>query len=870
MGPTDARGGIHRIPPNSCSRILPGKRKKRARHDQNPAGIPREANLSGTSSAQPHGNNAQPHGNSAQPHGNSAQPRASSAQPRAGCRRPRRLGAPWLLTLALVAFAAAPAFAENEPQLITTFPAFDGSERSMNVDRVTATYDRDISGFKSSLVVRDNANNVLVGETDLAGPLSETGGKRTIRFTPFAPLSEAASPYTARAEAWPLAPGEPDLAIWHFEIDDTAPAAPLITDPSNGDVRDDQPLLALGTTEPGAYISIIESTATIALERANLAGDFSIALPYPPEDGVAHTITAVAEDRAGNRSADSAPVSFIHDSIEVVPVIVTPSQGQHLNTGSVLVSGTAKPGATVTIREGGPAIGVAGVNPSGNWSVTLPFTEATHVITAEAFDGVNVDGPSPARTFTVDLTAPPVPIITTPAPGAALASHDVTVSGTAEQNTSVRIREGSLLRATVPVDGAGAWSASITFTSGSHTITATGEDRAGNLSAQSAPRTFSVDTADPAAPTITQPAQSAFLASNVVTVGGSAEANAGVRVLEGTVTIGVATADNAGSWSVMISFADGAHTIHAVTVDDAGNVSPLSAGRAFTVDTLAPAAPVITHPGPGEVVGPQVFVAGTAEPGTTVEIREGVTLVGSAAADGAGNWSLTITFGAGGHTITARAVDLAGNISPPSGARTFTVSSSVDVVPPPAPTIIDPAAGAIVGPVPVFRGGTEAGATVTVYEGLAVVGTATAGPSGSWEFAVNMPAGSHTVTATATDPAGNTGPSSPSRTFTVDASRPTVSFSTAGPVIVLPGQTVTLSGTASDNFGVAGVTVEVLNSLTGVRALLVAAACTGCPGTPVSWQSSPSLGPGLWTARALSADLAGNRSSAAEIELLVL
>lgn len=848
--PPDTRGGIHPIPPNACPEILPGNRKNRTARARTP---------SRTNPGIDHA-----HGQRARAHDG-----ASSARP--ACRRPRRHGVPWVLALTIMVFAAAPAIAENEPQLVATFPAFDGSERSINVNRVTATYDRDVNGFKSDLIVRDNANNVVAGETDLAGPASETGGKRTIRFTPVAALSEAASPYTARAEAWPLAPGGPDVAIWHFEIDDTAPAPPAITDPGNGEVRDDQPLLALGTTEPGATVSIVEATVTIAAERSNIAGDFSIALPYPPEDGVTHTITAVATDRAGNRSLDSAAVTFIHDSVEVVPQIVTPAQGQHLNSGSVVVSGTAKAGATVRIREGGPIIGTAPVNASGNWSLTLPFTEATHVITAEAFDGVNVDGPSPARTFTVDLTAPPVPTIVSPASGAAVATRAVTVSGTAEPHSSVRIREGSLLRATAPVDGAGAWSASITFTDGSHTITATGEDRAGNLSAPSAPRTFTVDTTVPAAPTITQPAQGAFLASSSVTVAGAAEANADIRVLEGTVVIGLATADNAGAWSVVISFGDGAHTIHAVTVDAAGNVGPSSAGRAFTVDTAAPAAPVITHPDAGATVGQQVFVAGTAEPGTTVRVLEGVTVVGTAVVDGARNWSTTITFAPGSHTITARALDLAGNTSIPSGARTFTVSTSpVDVVPPPAPVLIDPAAGAIVGPVPVFRGTAEIGATVTVYEGLSPVGNATANASGSWEFAASMSGGSHTVTARATDQAGNTGPSSPARTFTVDATRPTVAFSSAGPVIVLPGQPVTLSGTAGDNLGVAGVTVEIFNSVSGARALLVAASCTGCPGTSVGWTVSPAVGPGLWTARAQSRDLAGNRSVADQVELLVL
>lgn len=776
------------------------------------------------------------------------------------------------LAIAVAVLAAAPAaLAGDEPRLVETFPADQGAERSINVPAVTATYDRDLDPFHSKLKVFNHDDVQVEGFVEVSGPPSETGGKRTIRFTPVAPLSEAASPYTARATAVPLASGGHTHTVWTFEIDDTPPAPPVITDPQNGEVRDDQPLVVLGTTEAGAWIEIVEAGEVIAIVRADPMGLFAVELPYPPEDGVTHTIAAVAIDVAGNRSHASAMVTFVHDSIEVVPLIVTPAEGEHLDNTSVLVSGTAKPGSTVTIREGGSAVGTAIVTGDGEWATTITFAEGPHVITAEAFDGINLDGPSAARSFTVDLTPPPVPTILEPAEGAAVPTHDVVVSGTAEAGGFVEIREGTLLRATIPVDGAGGWSEQIGFSSGSHTITATAIDRAGNASAPSAQRTFVVDTAAPAAPAITQPAQNAFLSATPVTVAGTAEPNATVRVMEGTALRGSASVDGAGSWSVAIAFPEGTHLIHGIAVDQAGNQSPRSLKVGFTVDTVPPPAPTITHPVEGAVLNhADVFVGGGAESGSTVEVYEGTTLRGSATVDGSSSWSITITFGGGPHTITAVATDLAGNTGPPSEPRSFAVATTADMIPPPAPTITLPAENAVVGPNPVFRGTAEPGATVRVVEGAVTIGSSTANTSGTWQFAALLPGGPHTVTAAATDRAGNTGPSSPPRSFTVDAVRPTVSIDTPDLSLFLPTSPPVITGSATDDLAVAQIEITATNLITGATDGIFLAACSACPGPSVTWEASPSLGPGIYEIRAWASDRAANRSPPSSITIIVI
>jgi MYXO-CTERM domain-containing protein len=105
----------------------------------------------------------------------------------------------------------------------------------------------------------------------------------------------------------------------------------------------------------------------------------------------------------------------------------------------------------------------------------------------------------------------------------------------------------------------------------------------------------------------------------------------------------------------------------------------------------------------------------------------------------------------------------------PNGLSTAeTRSVTVDTVGP-VVTITAPAAGEeIMDPTPTLTGTSEPGATVTITVDGQVVGTATAGADGMWTFTLTTPlgVGPHTVSASATDAAGNTG-APVSRDFTV-------------------------------------------------------------------------------------------------------
>lgn len=107
--------------------------------------------------------------------------------------------------------------------------------------------------------------------------------------------------------------------------------------------------------------------------------------------------------------------------------------------------------------------------------------------------------------------------------------------------------------------------------------------------------------------------------------------------------------------------------------------------------TPHPDAPVILEPPEGAALATSSVTVsgGSADPGATVEVRSEGAAIGTAVADGAGSWTVQISFADGEHAITAAVLDGDGNAGPESPPRTFVV----DTVPPdvtitrPGPTL---------------------------------------------------------------------------------------------------------------------------------------------------------------------------------------
>ncbi|HHT0133428.1 TPA: Ig-like domain-containing protein, partial [Klebsiella michiganensis] len=165
--------------------------------------------------------------------------------------------------------------------------------------------------------------------------------------------------------------------------------------------------------------------------------------------------------------------------------------------------------------------------------------------------------------------------------------------------------------------------------------------------------------------------------------------------------------------------------------------------------------------------------------GSTVTIYDGDTVLGTVVAGEDGRWSFTpASLEEGAHSLSTTVTDKAGNVSEHSPAFELTVDTIVNPV---SDLQVTDNAGEDTGTLnsgsvtdddtPTLSGTAEAGATITIYDGDTVLGTAIADEDGRWSFTPDALAeGSHSLSTTVTDLAGNVSERSPIFILTVDLS----------------------------------------------------------------------------------------------------
>ncbi|HBO5685551.1 TPA: BapA prefix-like domain-containing protein [Pseudomonas aeruginosa] len=555
-------------------------------------------------------------------------------------------------------------------------------------------------------------------------------------FTPSTPLPDGTVVNVVARDA--AGNSSPPASV---TVDAVAPATPTV-DPSNGTTLS-------GTAEPGATVTLTDGNGNpIGQVTADGSGNWTFTPSTPLPNGT--VVNATATDPSGNASS---PASVTVDAVAPATPVVNPSNGTTL-------SGTAEPGATVTLTDGnGNPIGQVTADGSGNWSFTptTPLPNGT-VVNATATDASG--NTSAGSSVTVDSVAPATPVINP--------SNGTTLSGTAEPGSSVTLTDGNGNPiGQVTADGSGNWSFTPSTPLADGTVVnATATDPAGNTSGQGS---TTVDGVAPATPTVNL--------SNGSSLSGTAEPGSTVILTDGNGNpIAEVTADGSGNWTYTPStpIANGT-VVNVVAQDAAGNSSP---GASVTVDSQAPAAPVL-NPSNGTTL------SGTAEPGATVNLTDGNgNPIGQVTADGSGNWSFTPgTPLANGTVVNATASDPTGNTSAPA-------STTVDSVAPAAP-VVNPSNGAEIS------GTAEPGATVTLTDGSGnPIGQVTADGSGNWSFTPSTPLADGTVVnATATDPAGNTGGQGSTTVDAIAPATPTVNLSNGSSLsgTAEPGSTVILT-----------------------------------------------------------------------------
>ncbi len=542
---------------------------------------------------------------------------------------------------------------------------------------------------------------------------------------------------------------------------------------------------------------------------------------------------------------------------------------------TLLINGTAPANSSVKLtRVGTGVVGTVSAGSGGLWSYDYTGTtlaEGTHQFTATATVGGVESSVSNTLTVVVDVTAPDAPS----APALQGSSANATTAtqpsfqGTAEPNSFVRVYTGSTQIATAYANGSGEWVASSTTTlsEGSHNITATATDVAGNTSIASQVFALLADRTAPATPDtpIMVNGDGRYTNEPFPTFNGTTEANATINIYNGGVWIAALTADNEGKWvyTAASALSDGDHTITVRAADALGNTSSVSSPLTITVDTQAPdtpADPALTGGHDGYINNNTPVLTGSAEAYATVTIYHDGQAIGTTVADDSGNWSYTFdpALADGDYTLEVTATDAAGNTSNHSGSTPIHVDTQNPNAPDPI-SLTDGRNGYINTNRPVISGNAEPGVAVTIYyEGMAIA-TVTADEQGNWTytFTQDLEDGSHQVITEATDRSGNTSEPSSAFSFIVDTTAPDKPGSPQTQDTNVNGQTnnnkPTIHGTAEP-----GATITIYDN--GVPVGTVVADENG------NWQYvfDPGLGDGGHSIQTTATDTAGNTSPNSE------
>ncbi|MFA0848347.1 Ig-like domain-containing protein [Curtobacterium sp. WHRI 8282] len=586
------------------------------------------------------------------------------------------------------------------------------------------------------------------------------------------------------------------------DVDTKAPTAPVVTSPS--DLSDGKGPIS-GTAEPGSTVIIRDEDGNeIGRGEANDDGDFSIELDEPLNDGE-HKLELVAQDKAGNTSEKTKTTVDVDTESPTAPVVTSPSD---LSDGKGPITGTAEPGSTVIIRdEDGNELGRGEANDDGDFSIELdePLNDGEHKLELVAQDKAGNASEETKTTVDVDTKAPTAPIVTSPSD---LADGKGPLTGTAEPGSTVIIRDedgNEIGRGEANDDGDFSIELDEPLDDGEHKLELIAQDDAGNTSEETK-TTVDVDTKAPTAPVVTSPSD---LDNGKGPISGTAEPGSIViiRDEEGN-EIGRGEANDDGDFSIELDepLDDGEHKLELIAADKAGNESGPT-DTTVDVDTEAPTAPVVTSP--KDLDNGNGPISGTAEPGSTVIIRdEDGNEIGRGEANDDGDFSIELDepLDDGEHKLELIAEDKAGNTSDET-----TTTVDVDTKAPDAPVVTSPSDLADgKGPI---TGTAEPGSTVIIRdEDGTEIGRGEANDDGDFSIELDEPLndGEHKLELVAQDDAGNTSEETKT-TVDIDTEAPTAPVVTSpsdldngkGPIsgTAEPGSIVIIRGEDGNEIG---------------------------------------------------------------------
>ena len=362
----------------------------------------------------------------------------------------------------------------NSVQSHTSAPALVGATGTLltSCNAPTLTVDFDFSGFTSeshTVTLQIGSTSQVV--TSVSGA-SGTGVSRDFTSSICAELEGLLDFDVTLSDS--TFGDQNQTSTNSVQLDVTPPAAPSVPDMSaatdsgsfnNDNITNDQTPTFDGTTETNSTVTLSSSVnGSVGTDSTTGGGTYSITASTLNGSfaGTAHSMTATAQDQAGNVSPSSGGLSATIDTGINTPSIPDMNAGTDsgtfnnddlTNDTTPTFDGTAEADSTVTLTSSINGSVGTGTATGGNYSITSSalngsFVGTTHSMTASAVDlAGNASASSSGLSATIDtgINAPTTPNMTAATDSGSFNNDDITndqtptFTGTAEADSTVTL-----------------------------------------------------------------------------------------------------------------------------------------------------------------------------------------------------------------------------------------------------------------------------------------------------------------------------------------------------------------------------------------------------------------------------------------------
>ena len=450
-----------------------------------------------------------------------------------------------------------------------------------------------------------------------------------------------------------------------FNVDKTPPGVPTNIKANGGDLDIQTEEAKTGKAQfsgdaPGGATKVTVTwnghTQEAPVNNGKWATEFNDIPNVAAAGNAPYKVTATAYDAANNKSGTAEQTIMVHSSVppQAKQPTIDPVSGGQVDANEakapVPISGTAEPGAVVSISVAGQAnkTATATADAKGKWSTTMSFADVPDgavTLNATAKLGNGQASPVGSGTFTLDKTAPTITDLRSSDGNdisAQAAADGVIFSGKTEANAKVSATWEGVTQTTIASKIDGSWS--IPFAANQVPQVDNGQEKNTTLTVHAedgvnigANATLGLKVhGTPAAsnaPKIDGPISGNGLVNekedDTVEISGTAQPGASVEVsVAGTPVKQTATAANGtGSWKVtldMSGVSEGPHSVNAVATVPGGTASS-AATASFTIDrTLSAPSNVKYDDGDKTIMEAErvdgVIVSGDAEAGATLKV----------------------------------------------------------------------------------------------------------------------------------------------------------------------------------------------------------------------------------------------------------